>query len=294
MMNDFLTRLIPGFIYMLLIVVSLLYGPYSFIIMMFLCSIIIIFEYGRVLRKDNEHIKFISTKKQPKFGFIFFNTEFTPLSSFLILFFFGISIIFNNSKSSEWVELSILTLSIIYFSFLIYFILSKKLLFSSNRSKTWPLIGVVFTFLLIIYTSLIYEYSEYKILFLLYLFLVWGVDTLGYVVGVKYGKKKLFESLSPKKTIEGAIGSLVFAILYSIFIFYITKLSFLFCLILCISVCFLAVLGDLGQSKVKRELKIKDFGKLLPGHGGLYDRFDSILFSFPFLYLIVKISLHVS
>ena len=293
-MNDFLTRLIPGFIYMLLILVSLLYGPYSFIIMMSICSTIIIFEYGRVLRKDDEHIKFISTKKQPKFGFIFFNTEFTPLSSFLILFFFGIAMILNKSKSSEWVESSILILSIIYFSFLIYFILTKKLLFSSNRSKTWPLIGVIFSFLLIIYSSLIYDYSEYKILFLLYLFLIWGVDTLGYIVGVKFGKTKLFESLSPKKSIEGAVGSLVFAILYSILVFYLTNLSFLFCFILCVSTCILAILGDLGQSKVKRELKIKDFGKLLPGHGGLYDRFDSILFSFPFIYLIIKISLYVS
>jgi phosphatidate cytidylyltransferase len=293
-MNDFLTRLIPGFIYMLLILVSLFYGPYSFIIMMFICSTIIIFEYGRVLRKDDEHIKFISIKKQPKFGFIFFNTEFTPLSSFFILFLFGIAMILNNPKSSEWIELSILILSIIYFSFLIYFILTKKLLFSSNRSKTWPLIGVIFSFLLIIYTSLIYDYSEFKILFLLYLFLIWGVDTLGYIVGVKFGKTKLFESLSPKKSIEGAVGSLVFAILYSILVFYFTKLSFLFCFILCVSTCILAILGDLGQSKVKRELKIKDFGKLLPGHGGLYDRFDSILFSFPFIYLIIKISLYVS
>ena len=293
-MNDFLTRLIPGFIYMLLILVSLFYGPYSFIIMMSICSTIIIFEYGRVLRKDVEHIKFISTKKQPKFGFIFFNTEFTPLFSFLILFFFGIAMILNKSKSSEWVESSILILSIIYFSFLIYFILTKKLLFSSNRSKTWPLIGVIFSFLLIIYSSLIYDYSEYKILFLLYLFLIWGVDTLGYIVGVKFGKTKLFESLSPKKSIEGAVGSLVFAILYSILVFYLTKISFLFCFILCVSTCILAILGDLGQSKVKRELKIKDFGKLLPGHGGLYDRFDSILFSFPFIYLIIKISLYVS
>ena len=199
-----------------------------------------------------------------------------------------------NSKSSEWVESSILILSIIYFSFLIYFILTKKLLFSSNRSKTWPLIGVIFSFLLIIYSSLIYDYSEYKILFLLYLFLIWGVDTLGYIVGVKFGKTKLFESLSPKKSIEGAVGSLVFAILYSILVFYFTNLSFLFCFILCVSTCILAILGDLGQSKVKRELKIKDFGKLLPGHGGLYDRFDSILFSFPFIYLIIKISLYVS
>jgi len=202
--------------------------------------------------------------------------------------------ILNKSKSSEWVESSILILSIIYFSFLIYFILTKKLLFSSNRSKTWPLIGVIFSFLLIIYSSLIYDYSEYKILFLLYLFLIWGVDTLGYIVGVKFGKTKLFESLSPKKSIEGAVGSLVFAILYSILVFYLTNLSFLFCFILCVSTCILAILGDLGQSKVKRELKIKDFGKLLPGHGGLYDRFDSILFSFPFIYLIIKISLYVS
>ena len=297
-MNDFITRLIPGILYALLILGCLIFNSFSFLILMLVFCVVIVFEYGKVIRKYNEHIQFISnsTKKNEKvkYGKLFLETEFPILTCFFILLSGGIYSILNNYESSIWYELIILLFCLINFSILIYLLLNNKPLFNNIKTKTWPLLGVTFSFLLIIYASFLYDYSNFKFFFLFYLFLIWGVDTFGYIIGVKFGKNKLFKSLSPKKSIEGAIGALIFSITYSILISFYLNISIIFCLATCLSICILAIIGDLAQSKIKRELKIKDFGKWLPGHGGLYDRMDSLIFTFPFLYLIVKILLYVS
>ena len=102
---------------------------------------------------------------------------------------------------------------------MIGFVFKGKELFSDKRfMKTWPLTGIVGSFLLIIYSSLIYDYTQFKSLFLCYLVLIWGVDSVGYFIGNNFGKNKLYESLSPNKTIEGAVGSIIFSIAYSFII----------------------------------------------------------------------------
>lgn len=297
-MNDFTTRLIPGILYALIILGCLMFNSFSFLTLMLVFCIVIVIEYGKVIRKEYQDLQFISdsTKKNEKvkYGKVFLRTEFPILTCFFILLSFGIHSILNNYESSIWYELIILLFCLINSSILIYLVLNNKPLFNSNETKTWPLLGVTFSFLLIIYASLLYDYSNFKFFFLFYLLLIWGVDTFGYIIGIKFGKNKLFESLSPKKSIEGAVGALIFSVTYSILISFYLNISIIFCLATCLLICVLAIIGDLVQSKIKRELKIKDFGKWLPGHGGLYDRMDSLIFTFPFLYLIVKILLYVS
>lgn len=125
--------------------------------------------------------------------------------------------------------------------------------------------------------------------------LVWANDTFAYLVGKNFGKHKLFERISPNKTIEGFLGGIIFScfISYLIFIFthILTPVLWL-CLALIIGI--FGTFGDLIQSKLKRQAEVKDSGKLMPGHGGLFDRLDSILFASTFVYGFLLITQHVS
>lgn len=283
-MKDLFPRLISSIFYVSAILGSLYFGLVSFIILLSIFCIIIIVEYGRVLRNN--------TSKKLKSLFEF---EFYPLIFFICFFVIGLQTEINPIMSISTVKAGIYTVVFFNFVLLIENTFKRKSLFNNKKlKKTWPLYGVIGSFLLIIFSCLTYNFSDYKFYFLYYLILIWVIDTFGYLIGIAFGKNKLFESLSPKKTIEGAVGSLIFSIIYGLIISFFVEIKIVIILILCIITCFFAVTGDLIQSKIKRELEIKDFGKLLPGHGGLFDRLDSLLFSFPIIYLIIEIYLYVS
>src|SRR5690606_8477736 len=108
------------------------------------------------------------------------------------------------------------------------------------------------------------------------------VDTAAYFSGKKFGKHKLWEAVSPKKTVEGLIGGVFFSVLFTsiywnYFIEEITVFSIIFFIIIALS----SQVGDLAQSKLKRQFEIKDSSSLIPGHGGVYDRVDSLMFVAP-------------
>ena len=104
------------------------------------------------------------------------------------------------------------------------------------------------------------------------------------------GKTKLYEKISPNKTIEGAFGGLLAAIIAAYFIsIYFTSLSYLNWTIIALITVIFGVLGDLMESKFKREAGVKDSGNLIPGHGGFLDRLDSVIFSAPFVYVYLHI-----
>lgn len=125
--------------------------------------------------------------------------------------------------------------------------------------------------------------------------LVWSNDTFAYVIGKSFGKRKLFERISPKKTIEGFAGGLLGAICASFIIFKVTDTyTLLIWLGLALIVSIFGTIGDLIQSKFKRQANVKDSGFLMPGHGGLYDRLDSIIYASPFVYAFLQIIDYVS
>lgn len=132
-------------------------------------------------------------------------------------------------------------------------------------------------------------------------FLVWMVfisswicDTCAYLTGVTFGKRKLAPKLSPKKSIEGSIGGIAGSVIIGAIYGFILKehiqLSFqnpvLGCAVVCGVGAIISQIGDLAASGIKRDHEIKDYGKLIPGHGGILDRFDSVIFVAPAIYFL--------
>lgn len=124
--------------------------------------------------------------------------------------------------------------------------------------------------------------------------LPWMADAGGFFIGAAFGKKKLCPSISPKKTVEGALGGILFCVISAlllglIFQFLITpgyKVNFIALVLLGLITAPVSILGDLSFSLIKRSLKIKDYGSIFPGHGGMLDRFDSIIFTAPVVFVI--------
>jgi phosphatidate cytidylyltransferase len=122
--------------------------------------------------------------------------------------------------------------------------------------------------------------------------IAFGSDTFAYFTGKFFGKNKLYPEVSPNKTIEGAIGGIIGSTILSIIYFnYLSINKYFYIIIFSVSASIFSMAGDLTASKIKREFGIKDFGYLLPGHGGIMDRFDSVLFVAPAVYYFITLFL---
>lgn len=124
---------------------------------------------------------------------------------------------------------------------------------------------------------------------LLALFIVWATDIGAYMIGRQFGKRKLLPKVSPNKTIEGSIGGIISAIVVGFFFMLFDSSvyaphSFFIMLILIALFSVFGQFGDLVESAIKRHFGVKDSGKLIPGHGGILDRFDSMIFVFPIMH----------
>ncbi|MFN3966075.1 MAG: phosphatidate cytidylyltransferase [Endomicrobiia bacterium] len=122
--------------------------------------------------------------------------------------------------------------------------------------------------------------------------LIWITDTAAYLIGTKFGKHQLARNISPKKTIEGAIGGIIFGVISGIVMwktFPLKEFSHKEVIVITLVLIILAYISDLSESLLKREAGIKDTDSLLPGHGGFLDRFDSFLFTTPVFYYYISI-----
>jgi phosphatidate cytidylyltransferase len=150
--------------------------------------------------------------------------------------------------------------------------------------------GILFLILLSRVTG---EYSPELITGVM--FLMWTNDSFAYLVGRRFGKHKWVPQISPKKSGEGYIGGLIFSLLMAWGIsFYVPILSLLEWILLALVVVVFGNLGDLVESSFKRKAGVKDSGDLLPGHGGLLDRLDSLLIAAPFAFLMLHLLHYVS
>lgn len=123
--------------------------------------------------------------------------------------------------------------------------------------------------------------------------LTWSYDTFAFLVGSRIGKTKLIERISPKKSLEGVAGGAVAAITAAwIYAQFNTDLSFYHWLVISLIVVIFGTLGDLSESVLKRNFDVKDSGNIMPGHGGILDRFDALLFIGPAVYTYLVFAVH--
>ena len=145
---------------------------------------------------------------------------------------------------------------------------------------------VFFAFHLVLVDELV-TFSNMKWLIILSAF---GSDIFAYFTGMLLGRHKLCPVLSPKKTIEGAVGGVLGSVaLCSLFGYIFMRPLLVHCVVIGLLAAPISMLGDLTASAYKRKMGIKDYGNLIPGHGGIMDRFDSVLFTAPFVYYYVVI-----
>lgn len=132
--------------------------------------------------------------------------------------------------------------------------------------------------------------TQYNGLLLLAIFIfIWVNDTGAYLVGSRWGKRRLAPNISPKKSVEGSIGGLILVLLSAVILrlLLFPELSWLRILLIAAVVAIFGTIGDLFESSLKRRAGVKDSGKLIPGHGGILDRIDSLLLAVPAVYLLL-------
>ena len=279
-MKEFYTRSLTAIAYATVLLFSLFINEYFFYFVGFVCSLILVFEFIKLIANYNH--KFLSSDTG-KSNLILYLTFPLYISLFLL--------------SYNWVFQLFFLIIIIITNILLGVSLLKKKLFSFSILKN-RFIGhfyLVCSLVILFSMPTISEIYNPNYVFC-FLSLIWVSDSAAYVFGVNFGKRPLLKSVSPKKSIEGFIGGIIFSIMLSIIFYNYLNLGFSIVqwVILGLLVPSAGALGDLVQSQFKREAGVKDSGNWLPGHGGLYDRMDSIIFAGPFIYLTIKIFLNVS
>ena len=268
-MNESIVRGLSGIIYIILLLAATLYSPISFEILFGIFLLIAITEFCRLIKLSIVIPLCIAVAGFFIFGYLINNK---PANNILLI-------------AASLVVLIPLLVSLFKGT-------------PVHRDKTGKLVVtigyVIIPFLLII--KLPFTENEYNPYIIIGMFiLMWTNDTFAYIVGRTLGKHKLYERISPKKTIEGFAGGLVFTIVASYIISgYYTFLSPVLWMGTAIILVVFGTLGDLVESQFKRNAGVKDSGTIMPGHGGILDRLDSIIFAIPFLFLYYQIINYVS
>ena len=273
-MKEIYTRSLTGLVFVGLLISSVFYSHEAILIVFTIFGLVCMYEFSRLIDLK---------------GFVQY---------LILLAALGVFVFWKQLQPDTQLEEAImilLAISIFMSLFLIRDLFSRKIiprfLFKKYLLTTFY-ISSSFVFLLLIPCAA--ETYEPRIILGSFI-LVWINDSFAYLVGKNFGKQKLFERISPKKTVEGFFGGLFFACVASYFIAKFTEtLNFGSWLILAIIISSIGTIGDLIQSKFKRQANVKDSGSIMPGHGGIFDRLDSMLFSAPFIYLFLKIVQYVS
>ena len=276
MKSNFLQRAITGVIFVAVLVGCILGGPISFTILFALISALTINEFGNIVNRM-EHTRM--------------NKPISILAGLFLFLCFGYIGVVPGANE----------IFIPYLFLILYLFISELYKKQPNPLNNWAYammsqiyIALSYALLNVLayHSSATESVSQYNPILPLSIFIFnWVNDTGAYCTGMQFGKHRLFERISPKKSWEGSIGGAVFSIIAAIVLaHFFTFLSTGVWIGLGLTVVVFGTWGDLTESLMKRTLGIKDSGNILPGHGGMLDRFDSTLMAVPaavvYLYLV--------
>lgn len=267
-MNNFVQRAITGLSFAAVMILAILLNPWSFIAIFFLISTLGLFEFYKLVKSDHTHPQVLS-------GVVF--------AQILFLIFTWAN---WNHSGFEWMLIVIPMVASIF-------------IFELYRKKEHPFQNIAITITGMIYLTLPVllmikiafgltpgdQVSYHGGVIMGCIFLIWASDTGAYMIGSKIGKHRLFERISPKKSWEGFFGGMLVAIFAAwVDSIWFPVLSLMEWMIISVIVVTTGTLGDLVESMLKRSIGVKDSGNILPGHGGILDRFDAVLISMPFVF----------
>lgn len=265
--NNLIQRTFSGLIFISIVIVSILWHPYAFAVVFFAAIFLGLYEFYKMTYKPE------------------------TIEINVIVGTLGGMILFANGFLHAYG----LTSPMIYSTYAFYLII--VFIAELFRKKANPINNWAYYFLGQIYVAIPFSLLNYIIFIqgyqpwlLLALFItLWVNDTGAYITGMLFGKHKLFERVSPKKTWEGFIGGAVFALISGYILSrFITDISLWQWLVFSEIVVIFGTLGDLSESLLKRTENVKDAGKLIPGHGGILDRFDSMILAAPVIWIYLS------
>jgi len=269
-LNNFAQRTLTAFIFAVVLILCICISSYTFGAIFFIISLLGLWEFFTLVTKDH-------LNPQKIYGVL------------IGVYIYCANFLYANGLASTKVILFIIPL--VSFAFILELYRKHPKPYSNLAYTFFGLIYITLPFSLLNYLIHSNSGGEFVYSFVLgLLLLIWINDTGAYLSGSQFGKHKLFERISPKKTWEGSIGGAIFTLIasYVISLFF-KEIGFAHWLAISVLVVIFGTFGDLAESLFKRGIAIKDSGTILPGHGGILDRFDSVLMASPVVFVYLKI-----
>lgn len=263
----FKTRLISGIVLVIIALATIISGSWILFFTLLAVSLIGMRELYKVMKVSDEHVTVLE------------------LVGYLgaVLYYIAMKADFGNYGTMAIIISMILILFVYVFGYPKY----------HAEQVMAAFFGVVYVAVMLSFIYLTRNLPDGKFLVWLIFLCSWGCDTCAYCVGMLIGKHKMAPVLSPKKSIEGAVGGVAGAALLGVIYAAATQGKMAEYALICAVGALISMVGDLAASAIKRNQNIKDYGKLIPGHGGILDRFDSVIITAPVIYYLAKMILGI-